>query len=265
MSGNWDRKRFCTAYVAAGGSPRSADSYASYLTRADRVLGGLSSETARRDGASLIRRAVGLPTTNWGGAREQRDSLAALRKFVELSVSIDLGVQPELSDTGPFAHAAASIDLEPDAAVVDLLAQAQRLGSAYYQLTGKPLGVTGEVAEYEAASLLGLQLCVARTPGHDAIESDTRLRIQIKGRAIDAGDRYRGMCPAIKCMADVDVVMLVLLDRTTLTALEIWRADIASVQRRSEGLSAEKRRRNAILSISQFRSIATLVYLKPAR
>jgi hypothetical protein len=42
--------------------------------------------------------------------------------------------------------------------VLDLLAQAKQLAREYRALTGKPLGVTGEVAEYEAARLGGLKL-----------------------------------------------------------------------------------------------------------
>ena len=55
----------------------------------------------------------------------------------------------------------------------------------YYELTGKPLGVTGEVAEYIAAETLGLELAPPRTPGYDAIRQTPKgsQRIQIKGRA----------------------------------------------------------------------------------
>jgi hypothetical protein len=46
----------------------------------------------------------------------------------------------------------------------EVLADAKRLAVEYYKLTGKPLGVTGEVAEFVAAENLGLQLVSARTP-----------------------------------------------------------------------------------------------------
>ena len=39
-----------------------------------------------------------------------------------------------------------------------VLAAVNPLAAEYYQLTGKPLGVTGEVAEYIAAEALGLEL-----------------------------------------------------------------------------------------------------------
>lgn len=54
----------------------------------------------------------------------------------------------------------------------------------YYKLTNKPLGITGEIAEHEAATLLGLSLCSARQSGYDATEilDGKEYRVQIKGR-----------------------------------------------------------------------------------
>ena len=52
----------------------------------------------------------------------------------------------------------------------DILARAKQVAIDYYRLTGKPLGITGEVGEYEAARLLKLKLAIARTPGFDATD-----------------------------------------------------------------------------------------------
>ncbi len=38
----------------------------------------------------------------------------------------------------------------------EILERAKQAAIDYYRLTGKPLGVTGEVGEYKAARLLGL-------------------------------------------------------------------------------------------------------------
>ena len=51
--------------------------------------------------------------------------------------------------------------------VREILAAVKPLAAEYYQLTGKPLGVTGEVAEYIAAELLALELAPPRTKGYD--------------------------------------------------------------------------------------------------
>jgi hypothetical protein len=47
------------------------------------------------------------------------------------------------------------------ARVMEILDQAKRLAREYYALTLKPLGITGEVAEYEAARILQLELTPA--------------------------------------------------------------------------------------------------------
>lgn len=53
----------------------------------------------------------------------------------------------------------------------NVLRQAKQLAMKYRELTGKPLGITSEVAEYEAARLLGVELREARSPGFDAFGS----------------------------------------------------------------------------------------------
>lgn len=45
---------------------------------------------------------------------------------------------------------------------MEILREVKRLARDYRDTTGKPLGVTGEIAEYEAATFLGLKLTAAR-------------------------------------------------------------------------------------------------------
>ena len=52
--------------------------------------------------------------------------------------------------------------------LAQLAVEAKRVARRYYELTGKPLGVTGEIAELEAARLLNLRLANARQSGWDA-------------------------------------------------------------------------------------------------
>jgi hypothetical protein len=54
--------------------------------------------------------------------------------------------------------------------IMEILQEAKQLAREYYGLTRKPLGITGEVAEYEAARILGIELAAARQAGYDAIE-----------------------------------------------------------------------------------------------
>jgi hypothetical protein len=95
-----------------------------------------------------------------------------------------------------------------------LLLRAKALAREYYELTQKPLGVTGEVAELEAAEKLGLELAVARTPFYDAVRRNgtTTKHFQIKGRAVARSAPYRGRVPSIKFDGEFDAVLLVLLE-----------------------------------------------------
>ncbi len=72
--------------------------------------------------------------------------------------------------------------------IAEVLADAKSLARKYRKLTGKPLGITGEVAEFSAAQILGLELAEARQSGYDAIrkENGKVIKIQIKGRCIPA-------------------------------------------------------------------------------
>ncbi|MHB1330051.1 MAG: hypothetical protein ACYC2K_17770, partial [Gemmatimonadales bacterium] len=68
--------------------------------------------------------------------------------------------------------------------LVGILADVKLLAKRYLALTGRPLGVTGEVAEFEAVRLLGLQLAPVRQSGWDAFDPATGIRYQIKGRVL---------------------------------------------------------------------------------
>src|SRR5712692_3064984 len=105
-----------------------------------------------------------------------------------------------------------------EARVREILATVKPLGAEYYRLTGKPLGVTGEVAEYVAADILGLKLVEARKEGYDALRGQER--IQIKGRAYGANAKPGQRMSRIKLNAPCDTVLLVLLDNATLEARE---------------------------------------------
>ena len=52
--------------------------------------------------------------------------------------------------------------MEENDRILAILGEAKKLAREYRKLTGKPLGITGEVAEYEAARILGVELTDAR-------------------------------------------------------------------------------------------------------
>jgi hypothetical protein len=146
-----------------------------------------------------------------------------------------------------------------------VLHEAKALAARYFALTEKPLGVTGEVAELEAAEKLNLILTLARNPEYDAFrnEGDAIERFQIKGRAVDPLDRYRGRMPSVKYDGDFEWVLLVLLDRSTFDALEIWQASRHDVGERLRAPGSKARNERNSMGITQFKSIARKVWPHP--
>jgi hypothetical protein len=144
----------------------------------------------------------------------------------------------------------------------DILFQMKSLACEYYELTHKPLGVTGEVAELEAAEKLGLTLAVARTPFYDGFRKtgSNIKRFQIKGRAVALSDPYRGRVPAIKYDGEFDSVLLVLLDKATFDAIEIWEASRKKIAQRLLAPGSRARNERGSMGIAQFKSIAKKVW-----
>ena len=146
--------------------------------------------------------------------------------------------------------------------VSEVLARAKRAAADYYRLTGKPLGITGEVGEYEVARLLDLTLVDARVPGHDAID-DSGLRYQIKSRAVPDPVRANSQrLGTIKPAQEWDAVLMVLMDRD-LETLEIWKADRDAVLAALAAPGSKARNERGALSVSKFRQIGTRVWPAP--
>lgn len=143
----------------------------------------------------------------------------------------------------------------------EILAAVKLLAAEYYELTGKPLGVTGEVAEYVAAQTLGLELAPPRTPGYDAIRRtpDGPRRVQIKGRAYGADAKPGQRLGRIKQGAACDSVLVVLLDNRTLEPREMWEADYAEVAKRLAVPGSKARGRGA-LGVAEFKRLARKVW-----
>src|SRR5712691_3415917 len=95
-----------------------------------------------------------------------------------------------------------------DTRILEILRKAKRLAREYRTLTGKPLGITGEVAEYEAARLLRLKLMPARTVGYDAIRPKDSRRFEIKGRCLLPGHKPGQRIGKIDVKQRFDAVLL---------------------------------------------------------
>ncbi|TXC66174.1 hypothetical protein FSC37_10270 [Piscinibacter aquaticus] len=146
--------------------------------------------------------------------------------------------------------------------VLELLAQAKQLAREYRALTGKPLGVTGEVAEFEAARLLELELTPARHAGYDAIRPGDGCRLQIKGRCVLPGARAGQRIGSIDIDKDFDAVLLVLLDEA-FDATDIYEADRHAVIAALTALGSKSRNVRGALGIAKFRSIGRRCWSRP--
>ena len=142
------------------------------------------------------------------------------------------------------------------ATLLEILSEAKMLAQRYRKLTGKPLGITGEVAEYEAARILGLTLTPARQPGYDAIEirDGREVQIQIKGRCVLEGGKPRQRMGSIDIKKEFDAVLLVLLD-DNFEAIAIYEATREAVIGALTKPGSKSRNERGALGVSKFRSI----------
>ncbi|MGI9439324.1 MAG: DUF6998 domain-containing protein [Parvibaculales bacterium] len=152
-----------------------------------------------------------------------------------------------------------------------LVRDIRRLATQYYQLTGKPLGVTGELGEIAVAELMGFKLAVARKEVFDALKPDGT-QVQIKARAVKNTKKFGGQrIGAIKLEKQWDTVMLVIMSNKTFEPIKIYEAQRVAIQNaisrvpevgqsmRTEG----KARKKGALAISEFIRISNEVWSAP--
>jgi len=148
--------------------------------------------------------------------------------------------------------------------IFNLLGRAKKLAREYRQLTGKPLGITGEVAEYEAARILGVTLTTARQAGYDAVErvNGRDHKLQIKGRCLLADGKRSQMLGSIRVEKDFDAVLMVLLDQN-FDAVAIYEAPRQSVIDALTAPGSIARNERGAMAVSKFKSIGRLRWCKP--
>ena len=140
--------------------------------------------------------------------------------------------------------------------IMEILREAKKLAQEYRVLTGKPLGVTGEVAEYEAARILSINLTSARQEGYDAVEQSNGLtrHLQIKGRCLLPGCKPGQRLGRIDVTKAFDAVLMVLLDEN-FDALEIYEAERAAVLAALAEPGSKSRNVRGALGVNKFKSI----------
>ena len=141
--------------------------------------------------------------------------------------------------------------------VEGILRQAKRLAIAYYKETGKPLGITGEVAEFEAATKLGLQLENARNLGYDATRRSGRKpeRVQIKGCRIVGKMKPGYRMSQINLKKPWDSVVLVILNEA-FRPTQIYEATRRKIAKKLKRPGSKARNQRGQLAVSQFKNIA---------
>ncbi len=210
------------------------------LERVAAVLGAFEQE----DGSYVVLR---MPKKQYRELMRDTRSRGPARNSVGIVRQTDFERYGSLFATIP----ASKQNSQNEARVREILATVKPLAVEYYHLTGKPLGVTGEIAEYVAAETLGLTLVPARTVGYDALRGTER--IQIKGRAYGKNAKPGQRMGRIKTDAPCDIVLLVVLDNTTLDPREMWEAPIKSVVERLA--HPGKARERGVLGVAEFKRL----------
>lgn len=146
--------------------------------------------------------------------------------------------------------------------VLTILANATRLARDYYELTGRPLGITGEVAEQEAVRLLGLELAPARQAGYDALRTrqDGGVdRLQIKGRWLPPNASRSQRLGRIDLKHEWDAVLMVLLGpRYEVT--EIYEAERSAIEEALSAPGSRSRNERGALAVSRFKAIGHSIW-----
>ncbi|MFA6217792.1 MAG: hypothetical protein WDL87_09115 [Candidatus Omnitrophota bacterium] len=142
-----------------------------------------------------------------------------------------------------------------------IIKEAKNLAKKYKELTGKPLGITGEVAEFAAAKILGLELSLVRQPGYDAIRhaNGKEIKIQIKGRCVLRNSKPGQRVGSIKLDKDWDIVILVLLDEE-FEVLSMYEAERSEIKKALLVPGSKARNERGALGVSKFKSIGHLIW-----
>ncbi len=145
-----------------------------------------------------------------------------------------------------------------------LISEARRLAAEFRRTTGKPLpGVSGEIAEHDAARLLNLELCSERPGGFDAIGKGRRdgRRVQIKGRVIFDEEKSGQRVGQLKLEQDWDSVVLVIMDEDY-EPYEIFEAGREDIEDAMNDTGNSARKKRGAMTVARFKIISQLVWTR---
>jgi len=142
-----------------------------------------------------------------------------------------------------------------------LITETRRVAAEFRRSTGQVLPVSGEIARYDAAKILGLTVCEQRTGGVDAIGNGDRegQRIQVKSRVVTQDKKSGARIGQLNPNGDWNTVLLVIMDQDY-EPCEIYEATREEVQ---EAISSSSSRNNrGALSVAKFKIISWLVWTR---
>jgi len=140
-----------------------------------------------------------------------------------------------------------------------IITSVKKLAILYRERTGRPLGITGEVAEYEAARLLKLRLAAVRQCGFDAIRERDGKKLQIKGRCVIEKSNPGQRLGRITFTHEWDAVLLVILDQK-FEPLEIHEAERQALFEALTKPGSKSRNERGALGVGKFKSISRMVW-----
>ena len=144
--------------------------------------------------------------------------------------------------------------------VEKLMVEARKLAAQYRVATGKPLGISSEIAVHDVIRLMDLQPAENPQAGYDAIGTGERegRRVQIKGRTISDEAKTNQRIGQIKVDQQWDSVMLILMNEQY-EPLEIYEAQREQILEAVANTSSKRRNRGA-LSVAKFKHLGQLVW-----
>jgi hypothetical protein len=145
-----------------------------------------------------------------------------------------------------------------------LISEARRLAAEFRRTTGKPLpGISGEIAEHDAARLLQLKICDNRTPGYAALGTGRRegKRIQIKARVIFDEEKSGQRIGQLNLEQAWDSVLLVVMD-SAYEPLEIFEAEREDIVDAMDEAGRSNRAKRGAMSVARFKIIARPVWTR---
>lgn len=142
-----------------------------------------------------------------------------------------------------------------------LISQARKIAADYRRATGKPLGISAEIACHDACTYLGLE-AQDDAIGYDAIglkDAHKGCRYQIKGRAIFDEKKGGQRLGQIKVEQNWDQILLVLMDEDFETT-EIYEASRENILQDINEAGTSNRQKRGAMSVARFKRLAHQVW-----